>query len=77
MSCLGRVPPFGSELDFELSGLEIDILPSLNETRIGLVQVDIDLRSGKRACGVPGECDGFGCVDGRSSSRRRVQVARA
>jgi hypothetical protein len=44
VSGLGRVPPFRSELDFKLSGLEVDVLPSLDETRIWLIEVEIDLR---------------------------------
>ena len=75
MSRLGGVPPFGSELNFKFSGLEVDVLPSLDESRVGLIEVEIDLGSGKRACGIPSKFDGFCRVDGRSSSRRRVQVA--
>jgi len=59
MSSLGRVPPFRSELNLEFTGFEVDILPCLNETRVGLVQVEIDLRSSDGACGVPGEFDRF------------------
>jgi hypothetical protein len=72
MSSLGRVPPFRSELDLELTGFEVDILPRLDETRVGLVQVKIDLRCGDGACGVPCEFDGFGCVDGCAESRSSV-----
>jgi hypothetical protein len=68
VSSLGRVPPFRSELNFELTGFEVDILPCLDETRVGLVQVKIHLRSGDGTCSVPCEFDGFGCIDGCAES---------
>ena len=74
MRSLGRVPPFRSELNFELTGFEVDILPCLDETRVGLVQVKIDLRSGDGTCGVPCEFNGFGCVNGCAKSGGSVQV---
>jgi len=74
MSSLGRVPPFRSKLNFELTGFEVDILPCLNETRVGLVQVKIDLGSGDGTCGVPCELDGFGCVDRGAESGGSVEV---
>lgn len=75
MSRLGRVPPFWSELNFELTSFKIDILPCLNETRVGFVQVEIDLRGSDGACGVPCEFDRFGCVDGSSRGGRSVEIS--
>jgi len=74
MRSLGRVPPFRSELNFELAGFKVDILPCLDKTRVGLVQVKIDLRSGDGTCGVPCELDGFGCVDGCAESGGSVEI---
>jgi hypothetical protein len=77
VSGLGRVPPFRSELDFELSGLEVDVLPSLNETRIWLIEVEIDLGRGDGTCGVPCELDGFRCVDSGAEGGESIKVSSA
>jgi hypothetical protein len=74
MSRLGRVPPFRSELNFELTGFEIDILPCLNQTGVGLVQVKIDLGSGDGTCGVPCEFDGFRRIYSCAKSGGSVEV---
>lgn len=74
MSRLGRVPPFRSELNLEFSGSEILVGPSLDKTRIGFVQVEIDLGSGDWTSGVPSEFNGFSPVDSCASSGGSVEI---
>lgn len=75
MSSLGRVPPFRSKLDFELSSLEINILPSLDQTRVWFVQVEVDLGRGDGTCGVPSELDGFCSVNSSPESGSSVEIS--
>jgi hypothetical protein len=75
-SRLGRVPPFRSELDFQRSSLEVDILPCLDECRIGFVEVDVDLGFLERTCGVPFKFDWLGGVEGGTGSGGCVEVTR-
>lgn len=77
MSRLGRVPPFRSKLNLELSSSEILVGPSLDKTRIGFVQVEIDFGSGDWTSGVPSEFNGFSAVDSCASSGGSVEVTSA